>query len=145
MMHRVLTLVGSVFGLVNYKLHVCTTVCVCVKLWNSNVTFGILDIIFVVGEYLMILVWIIEADTVGILDKNCAEMRGMCFGLVIVLLAGILNVGKAEIYIVTVEGEPVISYKGDIDGFEATASESDEKIDTTRYLQFLFSCFTFSH
>uniref|UniRef100_A0A3Q7I1E3 Subtilisin-like protease n=1 Tax=Solanum lycopersicum TaxID=4081 RepID=A0A3Q7I1E3_SOLLC len=51
--------------------------------------------------------------------------------VVIVLLFGILNVGKAEIYIVTVEGEPVISYKGGIDGFEATAAESDEKIDTT--------------
>ncbi len=33
----------------------------------------------------------------------------------------------------TVEGEPIISYKGGIDGFEATAVESDEKIDTTRY------------
>ncbi|CAN4084698.1 unnamed protein product [Withania somnifera] len=58
----------------------------------------------------------------------------MGFSLAIVLLLGILNVGKAEIYIVTVEGEPVISYKGGIDGFEATAVESDEKIDTTSEL-----------
>ncbi|MCI77031.1 subtilisin-like protease, partial [Trifolium medium] len=41
--------------------------------------------------------------------------------------------GKAEVYIVTVEGEPIISYTGGIDGFEATAVDSDEKIDTTRY------------
>lgn len=65
-------------------------------------------------------------------------MGEMWFSVVIVLLFGILNVGKAEIYIVTVEGEPVISYKGGIDGFEATAAESDEKIDTTRYDHFLF-------
>ena len=39
----------------------------------------------------------------------------------------------AEIYIVTMEGDPIISYKGGVNGFEATAVESDEKIDTTRY------------
>lgn len=44
----------------------------------------------------------------------------------------------AEIYIVTMEGEPIISYKGGDNGFQATAVESDEKIDTTRYLCFLF-------
>lgn len=43
----------------------------------------------------------------------------------------------AEIYIVTMEGEPIISYKGGDNGFEATAVESDEKIDTTRYFVFL--------
>lgn len=48
----------------------------------------------------------------------------------------ILVVGKAEIYIVTIEGEPIVSYKGDLDGFEATAMESDEKIDPTRFQQF---------
>ncbi|GFP89209.1 subtilisin-like protease [Phtheirospermum japonicum] len=46
---------------------------------------------------------------------------------------GILILGKSEIYIVTIEGEPVISYKGGVNGFEATAvdSDSDEKIDVT--------------
>ncbi|KAA8522706.1 hypothetical protein F0562_009132 [Nyssa sinensis] len=42
--------------------------------------------------------------------------------------------GCCQIYIVTVEGEPVISYKGGVDGFEATAVESDEKIDVTSEL-----------
>ena len=64
-------------------------------------------------------------------------MRGLEFGFsVLVSLALLVGVAKAEIYIVTVEGEPIISYKGDIDGFEATAVESDEKIDTSRYFQF---------
>ena len=61
-------------------------------------------------------------------------MRVSVIGCTILVLFTVLIIGKAEIYIVTVEGEPIISYKGGIDGFEATAVESDEKIDTTRYL-----------
>jgi len=62
-------------------------------------------------------------------------MRFLEFGcvLLIFVLALVVSV-KGEIYIVTVEGEPIISYTGGIDEFEATAVESDEKIDTTRYL-----------
>ena len=61
-------------------------------------------------------------------------MRVSVIGCTVLVLFTVLIIGKAEIYIVTVEGEPIISYKGGIDGFEATAVESDEKIDTTRYL-----------
>lgn len=57
----------------------------------------------------------------------------MALALKIILLSTLLVFGKAEVYIVTVEGEPVISYTGGIDGLEATAMESDEKIDSTRY------------
>ncbi|EOY32017.1 PA-domain containing subtilase family protein isoform 3 [Theobroma cacao] len=53
---------------------------------------------------------------------------------VLVVLLGLVVTGKAEIYIVTVEGEPIISYKGGENGFEATAVESDEKLDTTSEL-----------
>ena len=53
------------------------------------------------------------------------------------MLFSVLIIVKAEVYIVTVEGEPVISYKGGVDSFEATAVESDEKIDVTR-------CYVFS-
>ncbi|CAH9110396.1 unnamed protein product [Cuscuta europaea] len=49
--------------------------------------------------------------------------------LVAYLILGVLDLGKAEIYIVTVEGEPVISYKGGVEGFEATALEDGEKLD----------------
>ncbi|KAL6508516.1 hypothetical protein OROHE_021649 [Orobanche hederae] len=54
-----------------------------------------------------------------------------CF--VVLILLGIVILGKSEVYIVTVEGEPVISYQGGVKGFEATAvdSDSDEKIDVT--------------
>ncbi|MED6122521.1 hypothetical protein PIB30_040518 [Stylosanthes scabra] len=61
-------------------------------------------------------------------------MRFLEFGCLITVLCGLLVSLKAEIYIVTVEGEPVISYAGGIDGFEATAVESDEKIDTNSEL-----------
>lgn len=60
--------------------------------------------------------------------------------IVVILLFNLVILGKAEIYIVTVEGEPVISYKGGINGFEATAveSDSDEKIDVSRYMLYVF-------
>ncbi|KAL0308296.1 UNVERIFIED_CONTAM: Subtilisin-like protease SBT2.5 [Sesamum radiatum] len=56
--------------------------------------------------------------------------------LMVLVLFSVLLFGKAEIYIVTLEGEPVVSYKGGIEGFEATAVEpdSDEKIDVTSEL-----------
>lgn len=62
------------------------------------------------------------------------NIRNICSFLIVMLL-GLLVLGKAEIYIATVEGEPVISYKGGVDDFLATAVESDsnEKIDVTRY------------
>lgn len=50
---------------------------------------------------------------------------------IIVLFALGFVTGNGEVYVVTLEGEPIISYRGDIDGLEATAAESDEKIDTT--------------
>ncbi|KAF5954876.1 hypothetical protein HYC85_007732 [Camellia sinensis] len=58
-------------------------------------------------------------------------MRPLEFGYKILVLFSLLIMGKADIYIVTVEGEPVISYRGGVDGFEATAVDSDEKIDVT--------------
>lgn len=72
-----------------------------------------------------------------ILDLLSAEMwKPMTVGLVVFLLLGVLDFGKAEIYIVTIEGEPVISYKGGVNGFEATALEDDEKLDVARYCCF---------
>ncbi|KAL6292543.1 hypothetical protein ACE6H2_000685 [Prunus campanulata] len=59
------------------------------------------------------------------------KMRAAEFGCAVAVLFSLLIVGKADVYIVTIEGEPIISYKGGVDGFEATAVESDEKIDTT--------------
>ncbi|KAJ7979415.1 Subtilisin-like protease [Quillaja saponaria] len=61
-------------------------------------------------------------------------MRILDIGYIILCLFTLLAVGKAEIYIATVEGEPIISYRGGVDGFEATAVESDEKIETTSEL-----------
>lgn len=53
--------------------------------------------------------------------------------LLVFILFAVLIIAKAEIYIVTVEGEPVISYRGGVDGFQATAVESDQHLDVTRY------------
>ncbi|GMH03150.1 hypothetical protein Nepgr_004989 [Nepenthes gracilis] len=59
------------------------------------------------------------------------KMRGMSIGRILLVLFAHLTLLKGEIYIVTLEGRPVISYTGGVDGFEATASDSDEKIDFT--------------
>ncbi|CAN6725700.1 unnamed protein product [Malus baccata var. baccata] len=59
------------------------------------------------------------------------KMVAVEFGCAVAVLFSLLIVGKADVYIVTIEGEPIISYQGGVDGFEATAVESDEKIDTT--------------
>lgn len=52
--------------------------------------------------------------------------------LVVYMVSALLIIAKGEIYIVTVEGEPVVSYTGGVDGFAATAVESDEELDVTR-------------
>ncbi|KAL8144576.1 hypothetical protein AgCh_002959 [Apium graveolens] len=51
--------------------------------------------------------------------------------LVVYMVSALLIVAKGEIYIVTVEGEPVVSYAGGVEGFAATAVESDEELDVT--------------
>ncbi|KAJ6435932.1 hypothetical protein OIU84_001040 [Salix udensis] len=61
-------------------------------------------------------------------------MRVVEFWCTILVLFALLINGKAEVYIVTMVGEPVISYTGGIPGFEATAVESDEKLDATSQL-----------
>ncbi|GKV20390.1 hypothetical protein SLEP1_g30523 [Rubroshorea leprosula] len=61
-------------------------------------------------------------------------MMVMEFGFMFFVLLGLLITVKAEIYIVTIQGEPIVSYRGGENGFEATAVESDEKIDTSSEL-----------
>lgn len=61
-------------------------------------------------------------------------MRAAEFLFIFIVLFTIFIIGRAEVYIITVEGEPIISYRGGDNGFEATAVESDDKIDTTSEL-----------
>ncbi|KAL4205347.1 hypothetical protein AMTRI_Chr01g114170 [Amborella trichopoda] len=58
--------------------------------------------------------------------------RFLGFRRVLVILCFLVH-GNGEIYIVTVQGEPVVTYQGGIDGFSATAidSSSGVKMDTT--------------
>nr|TKR85265.1 hypothetical protein D5086_0000249310 [Populus alba] len=62
------------------------------------------------------------------------KMRVVEFWCTFLVLFALLINGKAEVYIVTMVGEPVISYTGGIPGFEATAVESDETLDSTSQL-----------
>ncbi|KAK3033295.1 hypothetical protein RJ639_033226, partial [Escallonia herrerae] len=61
-------------------------------------------------------------------------MRSLDCACMVLMLFVLIIVGKGEIYIVTVEGEPVISYRGGVNGFEPTAVEADEEIDVTSEL-----------
>jgi len=78
----------------------------------------------------------IVLDGAGTVGDNrswqAVKMRVVEFWRTVLVLFALLINGKAEVYIVTMEGEPVISYTGGIPGFEATAVESDEKLDATR-------------
>ncbi|XP_071696699.1 subtilisin-like protease SBT2.5 [Rutidosis leptorrhynchoides] len=47
------------------------------------------------------------------------------------MLLSVLVIANSKVYIVTLEGEPLISYTGGINGFEATAVESDKTLDVT--------------
>ena len=58
----------------------------------------------------------------------------MDMGMIFFVVSALLVTVTADVYIVTIEGDPIISYKGGENGYEATAVESDEKIDTSRYL-----------
>ena len=56
----------------------------------------------------------------------------MDMGMIFFVVSALLVTVTADVYIVTIEGDPIISYKGGENGYEATAVESDEKIDTSR-------------
>ncbi|XP_010526401.1 PREDICTED: subtilisin-like protease SBT2.6 [Tarenaya hassleriana] len=53
----------------------------------------------------------------------------MDLGSKILVFLALFVTAKAEVYIVTMDGDPIISYRGGENGFEATAMESDEKVD----------------
>lgn len=63
----------------------------------------------------------------------------MDIGMIIFVLSALLSTVTADVYIVTMEGDPIISYQGGENGYEATAVESDERIDTSRYFLDSFS------
>jgi hypothetical protein len=41
--------------------------------------------------------------------------------------------GTHDVYIVTMEGDPVVSYRGGVEGFPATAMDLDDDMDVARY------------
>ena len=61
------------------------------------------------------------------------NMKGL--GLACLLLAFVpqLVLGTHDVYIVTMEGDPVVSYRGGVVGFPATAADLDEEMDIARY------------
>ncbi|KAK1276836.1 Subtilisin-like protease [Acorus gramineus] len=58
-------------------------------------------------------------------------MNAMKPAMMVFALFGLVIYGNAEVYIVTVEGEPVVTYEGGIEGFAATSVDSAEDMDIT--------------
>ncbi|KAH7688021.1 Peptidase S8 subtilisin-related protein [Dioscorea alata] len=64
------------------------------------------------------------------LNVSCLDMK--LKELVCVLFAlPILVLGHGDIYLVTIEGDPVVSYSGGVEGFAATAADLAEELDIT--------------
>lgn len=60
---------------------------------------------------------------------NLKKMAGyliFSFLLLLVLVRG-------DVYIVTMEGEPVVNYNGGVEGFSATSLDLAEELDISRY------------
>lgn len=57
------------------------------------------------------------------------EMELWC---VLFVFLPFLVIGSGDIYIVTMEGEPILSYSGGVEGFAPTATDSVEEMDITR-------------
>ncbi|XP_071742108.1 subtilisin-like protease SBT2.6 [Rutidosis leptorrhynchoides] len=59
------------------------------------------------------------------------KMKAVDCLFIIIVIFCFLVIGKSDIYIVTIEGEPVTSYRGGVSGFKATAVEFNENLDVT--------------
>jgi hypothetical protein len=66
--------------------------------------------------------------------QTSVKMKGLSLACLL-LLAFVPQVvlGTHDVYIVTMEGDPVVSYRGGVEGFPGTAADLDEEMDITRY------------
>jgi len=62
-----------------------------------------------------------------------AKMKKVATWYMIFIFLRFLVLGSGDIYIVTMEGEPVVSYDGGIEGFSATSLDLSEEMHSTRY------------
>ncbi|RRT74448.1 hypothetical protein B296_00020220, partial [Ensete ventricosum] len=62
------------------------------------------------------------------------KMKGIELVSMLFFSLPLLAFGSGDVYIVTVEGEPVVSYTGGVDGFSATAIDLVEEMDITRWV-----------
>lgn len=67
-----------------------------------------------------------------VLFDKLTKMKGLEILGVILFFLPLLAFGSGDVYIVTVEGDPVVSYSGGIEGFSATAIDVMEEMDITR-------------
>ncbi|CAN1229073.1 Subtilisin-like protease SBT2.6 [Linum grandiflorum] len=80
----------------------------------------------------MIPVVVLGPDKLGSSRSRYRKMKMVYILCTLLVVLSLIGDGEADVYMVMMEEEPVVSYRGGVPGFEATAAESDEKIDTTR-------------
>ncbi|KAM3213347.1 hypothetical protein ACQJBY_065999 [Aegilops geniculata] len=59
------------------------------------------------------------------------KMKGLGLACLLLALVPQVVLGTHDVYIVTMEGDPVVSYAGGVEGFPATAADLDEEMDVT--------------
>lgn len=81
---------------------------------------------------------------VSLLERFCSvavhtsvKMKGLSLACLLLALVPQLVLGTHDVYIVTMVGDPVVSYTGGVEGFPATAADLDEEMDVTRYCTLL--------
>lgn len=60
------------------------------------------------------------------------KMKVLELACLLLIIVPQVVLGTHDVYIVTMEGEPVVSYRGGVEGFPATAIDLDEDMEITR-------------
>jgi hypothetical protein len=59
-------------------------------------------------------------------------MKRIKLACLLLFFAQQVVLGTHDVYIVTMEGDPVVIYRGGVEGFPATAVDLDEEMDVSR-------------
>uniref|UniRef100_A0A0E0HUX5 Subtilisin-like protease n=2 Tax=Oryza nivara TaxID=4536 RepID=A0A0E0HUX5_ORYNI len=67
----------------------------------------------------------------GVAIRILLKMKALELACLLLIIVPQVVLGTHDVYIVTMEGEPVVSYRGGVEGFPATAIDLDEDMDIT--------------
>ena len=90
--------------------------------------------VFVCAEYVRDLMLSRSLCLEGSVVLTLVKMRRIRLACLLLIFVQVQRavLGTHDVYIVTMEGDPVVSYQGGVEGFPATAVDLDEEMDVTR-------------